>query len=206
MLQQSPLTTIVKYAVVLVAWGITTWIRRSEKRCSLRCDPCTLCYPQYVVVFYTVGAILFLFMLIVQVLTLTVVVPQLGLFEQRLFAAALCVATIPMSASIVVASLFILVSYCNESFELTSIGINYKTAFNRCGRLNWREVTRVQAKFGWFRVNTVYNDVLWVSYDLCHISTFAAAVLNDVEPSAIDVRTERQLRRIAKEQQPPSAI
>jgi hypothetical protein len=94
--------------------------------------------------------------------------------------------------------------YRNARHTLTSDGLRYGRMLGNGGTLRWTQVRRVYYSEAakWFRLELSGGEVVRISAMLRGLPEFAAAVLAQVDPSAIDADTQAVLEATARGELP----
>lgn len=125
----------------------------------------------------------------------------------------LCAGSIPRKdiwvlwffAIVTAAPSLLVLDYYRGRHELIDRGMRYGKLFGRGGALRWEDVRTVaySTSMKWFRVECADGTVVRVSVWLTSLPAFATAVLRNVAPATIDVKTRAVLEETSAGR-PPS--
>jgi hypothetical protein len=98
----------------------------------------------------------------------------------------------------------LVLDYRNARHTLTADGLRYRRMLGEGGRLRWAEVRKIRYSEAakWFRLELAGGEVVRVSAMLKGLPEFAAAVLAQVPPTAIDPETRDILQATAQGELP----
>lgn len=86
----------------------------------------------------------------------------------------------------------------SDRIVITQDGLECDTYLTGCRNLLWKDVVRIRYRLiGWIQVVAVDETVLWISLNMCNISTLATVALAAVDAESIDWYTTRCLLHIA---------